>query len=115
MVAMCAGKIIATTIAENAALLKDLLGVCPQPYKPCIPHLVSALLVRLLCCVLLLRQALCICRCSSMTCTPTTAALAFPNQMMRLLQTKETSLRITDLKPSQWLLQVDHVIAKTEV
>ena len=85
---MCAGKIIATTIAENAGLLKDLLGVSPQPYKPCIPHLVSAVLKQLPCYVLVLTRALCIRRCSSMTCTPITAAHASPNQMMRLLQTR---------------------------
>ena len=85
---MCAGKIIATTIAENAALLKDLLGVSPQPYKPCIPHLVSALLKWMLCCVLHLTRPLCICRYSSMTCTPITAAHASPNRMMRLLLNK---------------------------
>lgn len=87
---MCAGKIIATTIAENAALLKELLGVSPQPYKPCIPHLVSALFFWHSCfaIVLLLTQAPCICRCSSMTCIPTTAARASPNQIMRLLQTE---------------------------
>lgn len=36
-----AGKIVLSTIPENAPFLKQLLGVEPQPFRPCIPHLVS--------------------------------------------------------------------------
>lgn len=34
------GKIICTTIPENAGLLQGLLDVVATPFKPCIPHLV---------------------------------------------------------------------------
>ena len=34
------GKVIASTIAENAPLMKELLGASPQRFQPSIPHLV---------------------------------------------------------------------------
>lgn len=34
------GKILATTIQENATMLKDLLDLIPQVFLPSIPHLV---------------------------------------------------------------------------
>ena len=35
-----AGKLILTTVAENACMLKKLLGVTPQKFKPVIPNLI---------------------------------------------------------------------------
>lgn len=37
-----AGKIIASTVAENTELLEQLLGVKPCVFKPCLPNLVSS-------------------------------------------------------------------------
>lgn len=34
------GKIVATTVAEKAGLLKSLLGLRPAPFRPAIPNLV---------------------------------------------------------------------------
>lgn len=34
------GKVIITSIAENAPMLEELLGVRPTAFKPSIPHLV---------------------------------------------------------------------------
>lgn len=34
------GKVIASTVVENASLLERLLGVRPTPFRPSIPHLV---------------------------------------------------------------------------
>ncbi|KAJ9515411.1 hypothetical protein QJQ45_016407 [Haematococcus lacustris] len=35
-----AGKVIASTVAENAPLMEELLGVKPVAFRPSIPHLV---------------------------------------------------------------------------
>ena len=34
------GKIILTSVPENAEMLRELLGVSPTAFKPSIPHLV---------------------------------------------------------------------------
>lgn len=34
------GRVIASTVAENEPLMKDILGVVPVAFKPSIPHLV---------------------------------------------------------------------------
>lgn len=34
------GKVLATTVAENAQLMHELFGAQPVAFKPCIPHLV---------------------------------------------------------------------------
>lgn len=35
-----AGKVVASTVAENGPLLAELLGASPVAFKPSIPHLV---------------------------------------------------------------------------
>ena len=42
---MCAGRIVLSTIPENDSVLKGLLGVTPQKFKPSIPHLVRLLVM----------------------------------------------------------------------
>jgi len=34
------GKVILSTISENAEMMKELLDVSPLPFQPSIPHLV---------------------------------------------------------------------------
>lgn len=45
---MCAGRIVLSTIPENDSILKGLLGVIPQKFKPSIPHLVRPCHAKLL-------------------------------------------------------------------
>ena len=40
-----AGRIVLSTIPENDSILKGLLGVTPQKFKPSIPHLVRLLVM----------------------------------------------------------------------
>ena len=40
----CVGRIVLSTIPENDSILKGLLDVSPQKFKPSIPHLVRLLL-----------------------------------------------------------------------
>ncbi len=39
---MLAGRVIASTVAENEVIMKELFGATPCRFKPSIPHLVSA-------------------------------------------------------------------------
>mgnify|MGYP001808207540 CR=1 FL=1 len=34
------GRVIASTVAENGPLMRELFGAMPCPFKPAIPHLV---------------------------------------------------------------------------
>ncbi len=34
------GKVIASTVAENAAMMEQMLGARPVAFKPSIPHLI---------------------------------------------------------------------------
>jgi hypothetical protein len=36
----CTGKVIASTVAENALMMDALLGAKPVAFKPSIPHLI---------------------------------------------------------------------------